>query len=410
MAGTGHLHEPPHRAGVGTPPEAFANRDIWLGLVHPDDLDNFIDIEKTTARTHEPYVCEYRARAADGRYVWLRDEALFVPEDGGYWQGVIMDITDQKRLEHELRDAAASFRTVVEQIPAIVYVDPLAPEPVAATYLSPHIERMLGFPASIGTTDPNWWLGMVHPDDRDRAQSLSDRADLEGTPYVDEYRFLAVDGRTVWVHDEAILVRDETGEARFWQGVMYDITDSKRAEADLTQALEMEREAVRRLREADEMKNTFLTAVSHDLRTPLAAILGNAVTIENEDDLGLTPRSAASWRTASPRRRGSSRRSSPTCSISTVSSGAAPMPTAPGVDVGPDRAPRCAQEADVGDRTPPRPGRGPPRSRRPAHARAHRREPARQREPAHAGRDDDLGPGRTGRRRVRPRRPPRRRG
>jgi PAS domain S-box-containing protein len=274
---------------LGLPPEAFGNRDIWLELVHPDDLENFILIEETTARTHEPYVCEYRARAADGTYVWFRDEALFVPEEGGYWQGVMMDITDQKRLEQELRDAAARFRTVVEQIPAIVYVDPLELEPVAATYLSPHIERMLGFPASIGATDPNWWLGMVHAGDRERVRRISDRADLDGTPYVDEYRLVAADGRTVWVHDEAVLVRDEGGRALFWQGVMYDVTDRKRAETDLTQALEMERQAVHRLREADEMKNTFLTAVSHDLRTPLAAILGNAVTLEHEEDLGISP-------------------------------------------------------------------------------------------------------------------------
>src|SRR5947208_6252321 len=36
------------------------------------------------------------------------------------------------------------------------------------------------------------------------------------------------------------------------------------------------------------MKNTFLTAVSHDLRTPLATILGNAITLENADELELS--------------------------------------------------------------------------------------------------------------------------
>jgi two-component system sensor histidine kinase KdpD len=61
---------------------------------------------------------------------------------------------------------------------------------------------------------------------------------------------------------------------------MLDITQRREAEERLERALDVEREATRRLRSLDEMKNTFLQAVSHDLRTPLAAILGLAVTLE----------------------------------------------------------------------------------------------------------------------------------
>ena len=99
---------------------------------------------------------------------------------------------------------------------------------------------------------------------------------------------VARDGRTVWVHDETVLIRDEQGTPLFWQGVLYDVTQQKRAEQELAQALDMERLAVERLREADDMKNTFLTAVSHDLRTPLSAILGSSITLESADELGIT--------------------------------------------------------------------------------------------------------------------------
>ena len=274
---------------LGIPPEAFADRNIWLTLVHPDDLERFERADRITAQTHETFVVEYRARAVGGHYVWFRDEAVFIQEGhGGYWQGVMVDVTDEKRLEEEHREAAARFRTLVDQIPAIVYIDPLEPEPVAAHYISEHIERMLGVSPTTAVGNDDWWVQLLHPDDRQRAMAESDTADLDRTPYRSEYRMVATDGRVVWIHDEAVLVDGTDGEPAYWQGVMHDISERKRAEADLEQALGIEREAVERLREADEMKNTFLTAVSHDLRTPLSAILGNAVTLEHEDELRLS--------------------------------------------------------------------------------------------------------------------------
>jgi signal transduction histidine kinase len=96
------------------------------------------------------------------------------------------------------------------------------------------------------------------------------------------YRMIHKDGRIVWVQDDANLVRIE-GRPPFWQGFMMDITERKQAEQQLERALEVEREATGRLRALDEMKNTFLQAVSHDLRTPLAAILGLAITLERGD-------------------------------------------------------------------------------------------------------------------------------
>jgi PAS domain S-box-containing protein len=70
------------------------------------------------------------------------------------------------------------------------------------------------------------------------------------------------------------------GGREFVLGIDRDITERKRTEKALQRALEAERESAERLRELDEMKNAFLTAVSHDLRTPLTALLGSALTLE----------------------------------------------------------------------------------------------------------------------------------
>jgi PAS domain S-box-containing protein len=168
-------------------------------------------------------------------------------------------------------------------------LDPLQREPVAAYYVSEHIERMLGLPPEHAVARDEWWVQLLHPDDRARAIEESNAADRDLVPYSSEYRMVSTDEREVWVHDQAVLVAGEDGAPAYWQGVMHDISERKRAEADLEQALQIERQAVERLREADEMKNAFLTAVSHDLRTPLSSILGNAITLEHEEELHISP-------------------------------------------------------------------------------------------------------------------------
>jgi PAS domain S-box-containing protein len=189
-------------------------------------------------------------------------------------------------VERSARETEELYRTLVEQIPAVVYVNLTGPEYVPM-YTSPGIEQLLGITPADFMTRRNWFE-LVHPDDRERVFAADERTDQTLEPFSIEYRMRRADGRVVWVLDQAEVVRDERGEPRFWSGVMFDITDLKRAEGDLARALDIEREASARLRSLDELKNTFLQAVSHDLRTPLTSLLGSALTLDR-DDLELTP-------------------------------------------------------------------------------------------------------------------------
>ncbi len=142
---------------------------------------------------------------------------------------------------------------------------------------------MLGYELAEVQADPTLWRQIVHPDDRERVLAADAASNNGGDErFSMEYRMIAKDGRIVWVQDEARLVR-LVGKAPYWQGFLLDVTERKEAETQLERALLVEREATQRLRALDEMKNTFLQAVSHDLRTPLAAILGLAITLERGD-------------------------------------------------------------------------------------------------------------------------------
>ena len=87
------------------------------------------------------------------------------------------------------------------------------------------------------------------------------------------------------MHDETTFLHDEDGNPTFLQGVLMDITERKLAEQALRESEQREREAAERLRALDEMKNTFLAAVSHELRSPLTSILGLSLTLERTPDM-----------------------------------------------------------------------------------------------------------------------------
>src|SRR5918994_1443983 len=132
------------------------------------------------------------------------------------------------------------FRHLVEQIPAVTYVqEPIDSDtPKAITYMSPQYEAMLGYPPEKEILDEEHWLRVLHPDDRERVLAEELRTDETGEPYRIEYRQITRDGRVVWVHDEATLIRDEEGNALYWLGVQYDITEQKRTEEELRQSEE----------------------------------------------------------------------------------------------------------------------------------------------------------------------------
>jgi PAS domain S-box-containing protein len=268
-----------------TPAEWVADSGVWMQAIHPDDRAAVDEENRRTEVTGEPFVIEYRMIARDGRVVWFRDEATLVRDEAGepaFWQGVMMDITQRREAEAGLAEAEARYRALVEQLPAIAYIDPV--DRHGTVYISPQTEPILGYTPDEWYANPDLWHQIVHPEDRERPMPAGP------DPYASSYRVIAKDGREVWIHDQSRPVYDDAGNLVYWQGLLLDMTDQRRT-LELERALELERVEAERLRTEDEVKTTFLHAVSHDLRTPLAAILGLAVTLERED-LVLEPREA----------------------------------------------------------------------------------------------------------------------
>ena len=195
---------------------------------------------------------------------------------------------EQQRAANKLAQAEARYKALVEQIPAISFLAPLDGT-TSELYVSPQIETMLGFTAEEWLGNPILWFSQLHPDDQGRWQERFARTINEGEHFKDDYRFIAKDGRIVWVHGEARVVSDEQGRPLFLQGVAFDITESKTAEEKTRLQLVNVHLAKARdeALEASKAKSAFLANMSHELRTPLNAIVGYTEMLhEDAEDAG----------------------------------------------------------------------------------------------------------------------------
>src|SRR5579864_9196641 len=147
--------------------------------------------------------------------------------------------TDSRVEDAQLPNLEARYRALVEQIPAVVFMAYLD-RGIGEAYVSPQIEAALGFSQEEWLEDPVRWYSHIHPDDKQRWSTEAADMFLTGNPLRSAYRVVSRDGRVIWFHCEAKMIRKEDGEPWFIHGVGFDITELKRTE----KALQEERNVV----------------------------------------------------------------------------------------------------------------------------------------------------------------------
>lgn len=344
---------------LGITPEEWA-RDptLWNQMIHPDDRERVFAEDARTDATGEPFQCDYRIVTRDGQVVWLRDRArcLVTSADGlQIWEGIVLDITGEKRTQEAHRQAEARFRALfqnasdiitvserdgartfvspsvervlgytaeewlagrsesnvstedheqfddlrrqaeaypgvpvrgevrarhksgswrwleititsflddpeiagvvsqardvterkqaevalvamegrarafLEQVPMLVYVQPVD-EPHRTAYVNPRSNALFGLDQETWTAT---WPERIHPDDREAIERELKRTDETGETFLMEYRERDAAGRYLWVRDEAVLVRGEGAQDSYWIGAKFDVSDRREAEEAL---------------------------------------------------------------------------------------------------------------------------------------------------------------------------------
>jgi PAS domain S-box-containing protein len=214
----------------------------YLDVTHPEDIAYDLRVnEEARQLGKDRYQLEKRFVRRDGETRWSRITIRTVHDESDeilYSISVAEDVTESKRMEEALRAAEEKYRTLVELLPVAAYTAPDTPG--ATAYVSPAIERLLGYSREDWTGTPDFWPTVIHPDDRERILRRDREVRETGERFLEEFRVIDKAGEVHWVRDEAIVVHDAEGHT-WLHGVYVDITDKKGAEEERARLFELER-------------------------------------------------------------------------------------------------------------------------------------------------------------------------
>ncbi|WP_197279360.1 PAS domain-containing sensor histidine kinase [Devosia sp. A16] len=215
----------PGSAAVGLPIETF------LDGVHPDDRQRVIAEIGDALKRPGPVRLEYRLSARGGAPErWVVASGRVIADVNGKairLPGVVVDVTEERRVAEQLAESELRFRTLADTMPQMVWST--LPDGFHDYYNARWYE-FTGVPQ--GSTDGEGWNGMFHPDDQERAWAVWRHSLATGDPYRIEYRLKHHSGAYRWVLGQALPIRDASGRITRWFGTCTDIHEERLAQEE----------------------------------------------------------------------------------------------------------------------------------------------------------------------------------
>ena len=203
--------------------------NLWLGRIHPDDLQRVKQAYIALFEKNVPFDVEYRVKRKDGRWIWLHDRSIATYEKDGvrYTDGIGSDITVRKVIEMALKESQANL-AMAQQISHVGSWD----WKIGTGEILWSDETYRQFGLEPGQIEPTFefFMDAVHPEDRGFVKNALDRAMSEGQPYHMEFRIIRADGVERVLDNRGRVRRDERGKPLRMLGTAQDITGRKRSE------------------------------------------------------------------------------------------------------------------------------------------------------------------------------------
>ena len=241
-------------------------------ISHPDDLDVINAQRKRLYAGEIDHVrLEKRYLRKDGSTVWVAFSMVLERDAEGrpaYEIAIFDDITERKRAERALRESEERFRSLT-QLSSDWYWE--QDETFALRFMSQRMGEKTGLAASAFIGRKRWDQPALNLGDEDWARH---RAQLERREPFREFEMERANpaGGTRWVSVTGEPVYDENGKFRGYRGVGSDVTERKRAEAELHRAHDELAKKAEELERSNAELEQFAYVASHDLQEPLRMV------------------------------------------------------------------------------------------------------------------------------------------
>ena len=244
----------------------------WTSFVHTDDLAK---VQKVWANAKEqgvPLVVEFRLKVPDGTTHWHLGHLDPSKDASGKisgWFGTATDVNDFRKAVDAVRTSEERFRRMADSAPVLIWISDTVS---GCTWFNRPWLDFTGrkLEDEIGTG----WTKFVHPDDIGETLDAYRVAYEERKAFEVDYRIKRQDGVYRWLLDRAIPLFDHDGTFTGYIGGCIDITERKEAEENSGALLKIEQAARAEAERTALLKDEFLATVSHEMRTPLTAMLG----------------------------------------------------------------------------------------------------------------------------------------
>lgn len=240
---------------------ADACRLTLRNITHPDDYAREVAFMRQLLAGDIPgFAIEKRYLHQDGRIVWGQMTATLMqdgPDVPVSTLAIVEDITERKQAEAALRESEARFRAVANLVPDLLWSTNPSGQPVW------YNQRWYDYTGQTrADAHGSGWLDVIHPDDRESSRRTFQRALETGAPLRLEHRMRRADGSYRWFLVQAHPLHDEAGRIVCWYGAATDTHKERLALEEAEAAL--------------ATRDQFLSIAAHELRTPLAALIGYA--------------------------------------------------------------------------------------------------------------------------------------
>jgi two-component system, chemotaxis family, CheB/CheR fusion protein len=250
-------------------------RKFWLDKIHPDDVEGTAESIQEVINSHQnQWSCEYRFRKADGTYANILDRGYVLHDENGTpfrMLGSMLDLTDLKHAEQEVRSNIQQREFLAESMPLIVMT---ADPHFNINFVNNQFESYTGREPSgdIGES----WDQAVHADDLLRLTEEWRTASQKGQDFEQEFRLMHHSGEYRWNIIRARPRTDGNGALLSWVITVIDIHVRKLLNETLEQKVRERTQELQRINHALEASNhdlqQFASVASHDLQEPLRKI------------------------------------------------------------------------------------------------------------------------------------------